>query len=235
LRPSKRTAILDAALRVIEHGGVTEVTFESVAAEAGMTKGGLLYHFPTREALLKALHQYLADQWESSLEAAAGTTSEQATSAERLAAYARVACQSATRAELLLMLETANEPAMHAPWIDILDRWASPASLQSTQPMETSPSVHATQDRQDGLSETGLSETELRQLITRLAADGLWLNESLPSAHLRPAVREQLLEHLATLANPAGAATPTDPTDPTDSASPADPANPTDSTDKDTA
>ncbi len=28
-----------------------------------MTKGGLLYHFSTREALLKALHQYLADQW----------------------------------------------------------------------------------------------------------------------------------------------------------------------------
>lgn len=176
MRPSKRTEILDAALRVIEHGGVTAVTFESVADRAGLTKGGLMYHFPTREALLLALHEHLAAQWEASLAAAAGKPAQDATSVERVAAYARVATSSATRAELMLMLETVNEPEMHQPWHDVLSRWAPP------------------------LPEPGkVPPAELHQLIARLAADGLWMNESLTSSPLNPAVRQQIAEYLAAL------------------------------------
>lgn len=58
MRPSKKTDILEAALRVIEKEGITAVSFNSVAAEAGMTKAGVLYHFPSREAMLMALHRY---------------------------------------------------------------------------------------------------------------------------------------------------------------------------------
>lgn len=46
MRPSKRDTILQAALSVVETDGVTAVTYESVAAASGLTKGGLLYHFP---------------------------------------------------------------------------------------------------------------------------------------------------------------------------------------------
>ena len=51
MRTSKRDRILDAAVNVINRDGVRAVTFESVAAEAKLTRGGLLYHFPSREAL----------------------------------------------------------------------------------------------------------------------------------------------------------------------------------------
>lgn len=177
MRPSKRTEILDAALRVIEAGGVTAVTFEAVAEAAGMTKGGLLYHFPTREALLHALHEHLAGQWEASLVEAAGSSAEQATEAERLGAYARVATQSATRAELLLMLETANEPDMHATWNTVLTRWTPP------------------------LPEKGdLSQAQLRQVIARLAADGLWLHESFTTVPLATVVRAQITAAITDLA-----------------------------------
>ncbi|WGP04989.1 TetR/AcrR family transcriptional regulator [Bacillus subtilis] len=176
MRPSKRTDILDAALQVIEHGGVTAVTFESVADQAGLTKGGLMYHFPTREALLRGLHEHLAGQWEASLAASAGKPAEDATSAERVAAYARVATSSATRAELLLMLETVNEPDMHQPWFDVLSRWAPPLP----DPGQVPPA-------------------ELHQLIARLAADGLWMNESLTSSPLDAVVRQQIADYLAAL------------------------------------
>lgn len=53
-RKSLRANILDAAERVIaKRGGAT--TLEAVAAEAGVSKGGLLYHFPGKRELLFAL------------------------------------------------------------------------------------------------------------------------------------------------------------------------------------
>src|SRR5918999_868259 len=49
---STREAILRAADRIVVEGGVPEMTLEAVAREAGVSKGGLLYHFQSNEALI---------------------------------------------------------------------------------------------------------------------------------------------------------------------------------------
>jgi AcrR family transcriptional regulator len=49
------TRILDAAENLIIVRGVTALTLEAAAREAGVSKGGLLYHFASKEALLEAL------------------------------------------------------------------------------------------------------------------------------------------------------------------------------------
>ncbi|MET0264574.1 MAG: TetR family transcriptional regulator [Duganella sp.] len=54
-RSSHRKALLDAAEAMITEGKVSELTLEAVASTAGVTRGGLIYHFKTREALLHAL------------------------------------------------------------------------------------------------------------------------------------------------------------------------------------
>ncbi len=100
MRPSKRTSILEAAIRVAERDGVTGVTLESVAEAADLTKGGLMYHFPTKEALLLGIQQHVAQAWESEMVAACGKSADQATPEEKLAAYAQVATQSASSADL---------------------------------------------------------------------------------------------------------------------------------------
>lgn len=46
MRPSKKSAIVEAAMRVAEEQGLSAVTIDAVAEQAGITKGGLLYHFP---------------------------------------------------------------------------------------------------------------------------------------------------------------------------------------------
>ncbi|MGX1638486.1 TetR/AcrR family transcriptional regulator, partial [Streptomyces albidoflavus] len=121
MRTSKRTQILDAAARLVQREGVKSVTFDAVAAEAGLTKGGLLYHFASREELVRAIHQHLADRWEADLVAAAGKPAAEASPAERLAAYARVTTQSATRAELLFMVEGSTTPEHAAPWDAVME------------------------------------------------------------------------------------------------------------------
>jgi AcrR family transcriptional regulator len=59
MRSSSRTEILDAALRVVDAVGGADITYESVAREAGLTKAGLMYHFPTKDALMIAVIEHV--------------------------------------------------------------------------------------------------------------------------------------------------------------------------------
>lgn len=53
--PSSREVIVDAAESVVIQVGAAHLTLDAVAAKASVSKGGLLYHFPTKKALLKAM------------------------------------------------------------------------------------------------------------------------------------------------------------------------------------
>ncbi|MFD3612001.1 TetR/AcrR family transcriptional regulator [Streptomyces atroolivaceus] len=174
MRTSKRTQILEAATRVVEREGVKSVTFDSVAAEAGLTKGGLLYHFASRDELVQAIHQHLAGQWEAEIAAAAGKPADEATPTERLTAYTRVSTQGATRAELLFMLEGSTTPGHAAPWDAVMERWAPPLTAADAE-----------------------DPAALDRFIARLAADGLWLYESLTADRLTPQLRRALAERIA--------------------------------------
>lgn len=172
MRPSKKTAILDAAARVVQKEGVAAVTYDSIAAESGITKGGLVYHFPSREALLTALHEHLAAEWEAGMVVAAGKSANEATDAERLRGYVHAAISSTTRAEILFLLEGATTPAHAAPWEAVLQRWAPPVP-------------------------SGVVEAEdIERFIARLAADGLWMYESLSSEALDPQFRQQIADRI---------------------------------------
>jgi AcrR family transcriptional regulator len=60
-------AILDAANRVILDQGVEALTLEAVAQQAGVSKGGLLYHFPSKKKLIAAMINRLIAEVDSSL------------------------------------------------------------------------------------------------------------------------------------------------------------------------
>jgi AcrR family transcriptional regulator len=55
-----RTRILDAAEAIVRGKGVSGLTLDAAAREAGVSKGGLLYHFASKEALLSGLLARLA-------------------------------------------------------------------------------------------------------------------------------------------------------------------------------
>lgn len=59
---NKRKDVLDAAARIVERDGAAHLTLDAVADEAGLSKGGVLYHFPSKSALLTGmLDRLLAD------------------------------------------------------------------------------------------------------------------------------------------------------------------------------
>ncbi|MHB2264186.1 TetR/AcrR family transcriptional regulator [Aliihoeflea sp. PC F10.4] len=54
-RTIDRDAILNAAEEVISESGAGQLTFDAVAARAGVSKGGVLYCFPSKPALIAAM------------------------------------------------------------------------------------------------------------------------------------------------------------------------------------
>ena len=60
--------ILAAAARVVWRDSVRRLTLEAVAREAQLSKGGVLYHFATKEALIQAMLARLLQSYERDLE-----------------------------------------------------------------------------------------------------------------------------------------------------------------------
>ena len=83
-----RALILASAARLIgRHGTAVPVT--DIAADAGVSKGGLLYHYPTKEALLDGLARDVMGRFRSQVELAAEEEPE-GTPGRLTRAYVRV-------------------------------------------------------------------------------------------------------------------------------------------------
>jgi AcrR family transcriptional regulator len=54
-QPALRDRMLDAAEVVVVRQGIANLTLDAVAAEAGLSKGGLLHHFPNKDRLIEAM------------------------------------------------------------------------------------------------------------------------------------------------------------------------------------
>jgi AcrR family transcriptional regulator len=63
-----RDGILDAAQRVAARDGAGHVTLDAVAREAGVSKGGVLYHFPGKDALIAGMLERLVGEFSAEVE-----------------------------------------------------------------------------------------------------------------------------------------------------------------------
>lgn len=63
-RSLTRATLLRAASQVILDKGVEALTLDAVAHQAGVSKGGLLYHFPNKNALVVGLGEQLIQDFE---------------------------------------------------------------------------------------------------------------------------------------------------------------------------
>ncbi len=54
-RDDRAEVILDAAGAVLRRGGARALTIDAVATEAGLSKGGVLHHYASKDALILAL------------------------------------------------------------------------------------------------------------------------------------------------------------------------------------
>ena len=74
-RPASDAAdrALDGALAIVVRDGAGNLTIDAVAKEAGLSKGGVLHHFKTKDALIRALVERTTLLWEDAVAARAAT------------------------------------------------------------------------------------------------------------------------------------------------------------------
>lgn len=65
----RKQKLLQTAIEIIATQGYAKLTMRALAKSDGIKLGALQYHFPTWEALLTALAQYIGDSYESSFSA----------------------------------------------------------------------------------------------------------------------------------------------------------------------
>jgi AcrR family transcriptional regulator len=58
-----REIILKAAESLVQKQGAGNLTYDNLVKESGVTRGGITYHFPTKDELLRALLERDMQQW----------------------------------------------------------------------------------------------------------------------------------------------------------------------------
>ena len=114
-----RHHLLQAASDVVAAQGSRALTLEAVARQAGVSKGGLLYHFPNKNALIAGMVAAAVEAFEHAV--AAGEESGD----DWLAAYVDATLADLTTHDPLSGVFTAiaEEPELLAPFRAALDRW----------------------------------------------------------------------------------------------------------------
>jgi AcrR family transcriptional regulator len=182
-----RSAILEAAERVVTAKGVASLTFEEVAREAGVSKGGVLYHFRSKDALTEAMVERFVERFDAAFEAAA--RDDQNPTGRRVRAYVRA---------------TVGEPPLTGELFDRANGAITAALAKYPERLEA---VRLQSERTQREIESDTLDPVLATII-RLAIDGLWLAENFNLMRFDPALKaavgERLTEwtHLRALPDP---------------------------------
>ncbi|MVN87168.1 TetR family transcriptional regulator [Deinococcus sp. HMF7620] len=168
-----RTALLQAARQVVQDQGAA-LSLDAVARAAGVSKGGLLHHFPSKDMLLQALALALVEQFREELDAAYAR--ECADHGQRPGAW--------LRAYITLTFEDSEKDmALHRALAPLTEQ---PTLMQALTDAQT---FLLDQAEADGLS-PGVAHA------VRLACDGYWLAERSDQPRLSAVQAQHLREAL---------------------------------------
>jgi AcrR family transcriptional regulator len=170
-----RRQLLDVAARLASARGMTAVTLDAVSAASGISKGGLLHHFPSKNALLEALFDSLLERLDMAIEEAmrGDPMPHGRFSRAYLQAVLALREQSEeTKDWAQVTMAMLTEPVLRQRWRD----WV----------------------RERGEEYVGTDSSPNAQIV-RLAADGLWLADLLGSHETDDRERQVLVAHLLEL------------------------------------
>lgn len=169
-RISKKAQILEAAAQLIHDEGIERLTLEAAARKAGVSKGGLLYHFPSKAVLIKELVLHMIDVYKGNVKQ--GVQEDLPKGRWTRAFITETFRQSLGNREMSagMMAAQAVNPNLLQPLQEAYAEWQ--ARIEN-----------------DGLD-------KVQATILRLAVDGLWFSEIFGLAPLESDFRQQVLEAL---------------------------------------
>lgn len=113
-----RRKLLDCTARLAAEQGIVAVTVQAVAAAAGVTKGGLFHHFPSKEKLIEAVFRDQLDRFDAAIESALVGDSDTRGCFSR--AYVNVVVHLGDNPLMTQSLSVISDPALRKLWSDWL-------------------------------------------------------------------------------------------------------------------
>ncbi len=170
-----RDRLLDSAEAVLGERGTQGLTLAAVAERAGVSKGGLLYHYASKDALITAMIERLIAGFDELVESFRLERPGWYTRAYIEATFTVLADEDAelARRRWAALSASATDPALRVPLTAAQRRWMTEGLEQEPDP-------------------------ELAQLA-RLAADGVWEAAELDQTLLGPDRLEALRRRLLAL------------------------------------
>jgi AcrR family transcriptional regulator len=172
-RSTTRDALLQAASQVVIDKGVEALTLDAVAQQAGVSKGGLLYHFHNKDALMTGMVEQLIRDFEAVLQVEFEQDDAPGTPGQWVRAYIRATLRFSQQS--LALIARLTSIAAFSP---NLFEAAKIYEQQWRQRIETS----------------GIDPT--KATIILLATDGLWLSEVFQVGTLEEPRLTQVVETL---------------------------------------
>jgi AcrR family transcriptional regulator len=168
-----RERILGAAYEVVRERGTVAMTLEAVAEAAAVSKGGLLYHFASKDDLLRAMVERLIRDYDDAESAERDADPNPVGRSAR--AYVRAGTQSLRDSDVWLALVAAlgEGPSMIEPWREHCAGWTAVDRRENVDLVDA--------------------------VVARLAADGLWLADVLGVHAFDPRLRTRVVERLQEL------------------------------------
>ncbi|SIS49150.1 TetR/AcrR family transcriptional regulator [Salimicrobium flavidum] len=170
-RHSRKIDILNAASRIVSHQGIFNLTLEAVAKEAGISKGGLLYHFKTKEALVSGMVEHLANNYREKIQSHVNEDTEET--------------GKWTRAFLNV---TFNHGYPNKDWN------AGLLAAKAVNPELLKPLHDAYREWQHNIENDGLDSVDAT--LIRLSTDGIWLSELFDVYQIEDYKKKQVYERL---------------------------------------
>ncbi|MDD1512170.1 TetR/AcrR family transcriptional regulator [Priestia megaterium] len=165
--------ILLAATQVVQRDGVGNLTLEKVAKEAGISKGGLLYHFSSKDELIKQMLYSVTKKYDDGLNV---QVEHDNSPGKWSRAYLAETLHDLQREQVMsagLLAGIATNPELLQHFQKQYEKWQQ----------------HIEQDDIDPVLAT----------IVRLAADGLWFSQMFGLAPVDPDMQKQIQQQLRKL------------------------------------
>jgi AcrR family transcriptional regulator len=180
-----RETIFKACSEILRREGLTNLTLQAVASEAGISKGGLLYHFETKEALIEALFEYHNNIFEERLKELLILEGEKP--GAFLRAYAKASVEQ---------MSNPDNASLYASLFAAEEKYASAHKLMREKYVNW----------QDQINQSGLDPDWA--ILLRFAVDGLWFAEmhryAPPNPEQRGIIVEMILKLTHSLEVPEG-------------------------------
>lgn len=162
-----RESLIEAAKQLTLEHGWGNFSLDAAAKIAGVSKGGLIHHFPNKQALLDALSEHLTRWVQNHVEQTmAGDKDPQGRFVRAYLSIFRLPDDDLHKKLLLVACMTApHDERAHRRWHD----WVDAKMIES--------------------------RCYVRDMIVKFAADGLWIN-TLLGEEIDPAMRDAVIERL---------------------------------------